>query len=1266
MSIPGAASPLFLATTAGAADAFEISRSLRFNSGDSAYLNRTPSSAGNRKTWTWSGWIKKTVQGSYQKFFSGGNTSDEHGFRFENTDQLSVYRYSGGMTFQVKTTRVFRDPSAFFHLVVAYDSSQGTASNRVKIYINGVQEADFATSNYPSQNSEYGINNTVEHGIGRLSGAPSSEYFNGYLAEVNFIDGQALAPTDFGETDDNGVWQAKEFTGTYGTPASTVLVGSPSYPSSFTSEGNKTSDQTGLSFGSWSGTYTGAETKIFKNSNTTAFALQLSLAGPTIDRLLWYSDNATDWTYVGNVSSLSNPYTLSGHKYYATSEGSGGATVTASSPATGVNSFRLAFTDNSSDAALGTDSSGNSNTWTVNNLLALAPGLATANQGMDVVTYSGNSTARNIGGLAFAPDLVIIKSRSNSGYNHYWVDSVRGTNKNLYSNLTESVHTADRLSSFNSDGFGLTSHDGVNSSGKTYVAWCFRAGGAASSNTNGTITSSVSANTTYGFSVVTYTGNATQGASVGHGLSTAPSWIIVKRRDAATNWAVGHSGLGAWNKVLYLNIRDSVYTQSEPFNGTTPTSSVFELYDSSTTNASGGSYVAYVWSEIAGFSKFSSYTGSGASKAVTGLGFKPKYVLFKSSSKGATSWMIADSTRGDNQILRAHTADQETTESISFSFDADGFSFNTSNDNFNESGQTYIYAAFAEKPDQSGIDSLVDTPSNAATPSDTGVGNEVVGNYATLNPLDPTTATLSNGNLDCNLGNAATHVRGTFQISSGKRYWEITPTSLSGDMLIGICLPTQVFNGDLNTSVAFTYYNDGRKFSNGSGSSYGASYTVNDVIGVAFDADAGTLTYYKNGVSQGTAFTGLTAEYFPAVSDGSSGAASSFVINFGQRAFAYPLSGYKSLNTASLPTPTIADGSKYFDTKLWTGNGGTQAITGLNFSPDFVWGKLRSGASAISHILYDAVRGAGSLKGINSDLTRAEGGCYDDASNHGYLDSFDANGFTVVDGNLTTNYLNSNNDPYVAWAWDAGTSTVTNNDGSIASQVRANPSAGFSIVSYNAGLTSSGSESIGHGLNTAPALIIGKDRDDGTHAWRIRPFFLNDNAYDYLEFDTGALAQFNSNDGTMSLPTSTTFDVNWNSSVGASNDIIAYCFAPVEGYSAMGSYIGNASADGPFVSLSFRPALVIIKCSSTSNSYTNWDINDSARDTFNVADATLAANISDAENSGNIGTQKIDFLSNGFKIRQEPTSSSKNLSGQTYIYIAFAENPFQANGGLAR
>ena len=672
-------------TGAAAAAEYVIPKSLRFNSGDSAYLSRTPSSAGNRKTWTWSGWIKKCGQGSYQKFFFGGNTSDEHGFRFENTDQLSVYRYSGSFTFQVKTTRVFRDPSAFFHLVVAYDSTQATASNRVKIYINGVQETDFATSTYPSQYSDYGINNTVEQSIGRLSGAPSSEYFNGYLADIQFVDGQQLAATDFGETrSSDGVWVPKEFAGTFSSDPVTIQVGSPSYPSDFTSSGNKTSDQTGLSFGSWSGTYTGANTKIFKASDDSVFSILVDTTGRNDDRLLWYSDNLTDWTYIGNGNAFSPPYTLSGHKYYCTSEGAGDVTLHVSNPT--FNSFHLNFSDSSTNEALGFDS---------------APTTPDPDpkKGMDVVTYSGTGAVQNIGGLNFEPGLVWIKSRtSTNGHNIY--DTVRGANKYLSSHLTTAEGTStNELNTFNPDGFNLGSAAGVNGSGKNYVAWTWRAGGPAVPNTSGTINSQVSANTDYGFSIVSYTGNGSIAQTIGHGLSSAPKWIIAKNLDYSIGWPVYHSGVGPGNS-LFLN------TDGTPSGGTgiwgnvDPTNSVFTVANDPEANKNGDNYIAYCWSEVSGYSKFGTYTGNGSTTGpVITTGFKPRWILVKNTSSSAR-WIVWDTERDDDTLDKGLSPNLNSAEVTAFNANilSDGFQIVDSETTLNENNSTFIYAAFADRP----------------------------------------------------------------------------------------------------------------------------------------------------------------------------------------------------------------------------------------------------------------------------------------------------------------------------------------------------------------------------------------------------------------------------------------------------------------------------------------------------------------------------------------------------------------------------------------
>jgi hypothetical protein len=334
------------------------------------------------------------------------------------------------------------------------------------------------------------------------------------------------------------------------------------------------------------------------------------------------------------------------------------------------------------------------------------------------------------------------------------------------------------------------------------------------------------------------------------------------------------------------------------------------------------------------------------------------------------------------------------------------------------------------------------------------------------------------------------------------------------------------------------------------------------------------------------------------------------------------------------------------DTKLYTGNGGTQTISGLEFSPDLVWIKTRS-ANGYAHILQDTVRGAG--KSLASQSTNLEVGNAGD-----FIGSFNSDGFSV-----NTTYLsgtapdtNGNVDTFVAWAWDAGSSTVTNNDGSIASQVRTNPSAGFSIVKWNNG--GGGVQNVGHGLNATPEFWIFKPIDT-SGSWFVYHKSIGTGKYLRLERTDAQVGTL-----TYWTPTATAMNIATNLVVGTSSNMIAYCFAPVEGYSAMGSYTGNGSADGPFVFTGFRPAFLMIKATTTN---TSWYMLDEKRDGYNTIVPALIANGSNAESSVNPTGGKLDFLSNGFKLR---ASSGLNESGNTYIYAAFASNPFQANGGLAR
>jgi hypothetical protein len=445
---------------------------------------------------------------------------------------------------------------------------------------------------------------------------------------------------------------------------------------------------------------------------------------------------------------------------------------------------------------------------------------------------------------------------------------------------------------------------------------------------------------------------------------------------------------------------------------------------------------------------------------------------------------------------------------------------------------------------------------------------------------------------------------------------------------------------------------NGQKYNNSSASAYGNTFTTNDVIGVAFDADAGSLFFYKNGVAQNSgtaAFTGLTSgPYFPAASDRNTSTSTTIVHNFGARSFAYTApSGFKALNTASLPSPLVTKPSTVMDVLLWSGTGGNRSLTGLNMNPDFVWIKQRNQAYSVGHQLYDIVRGAGSLKQLDSSNTTAEGG--GNTNQYGYLSSFDSAGFSVTAGSVDSDYVNKSGVTYAAWCWDAGSSTVTNTAGSISSQVRANASAGFSVVTWTQ--ASAGANTIGHGLGVAPSLVIVKSRSLASewavyHAELGATKFLKLNATDAA----GTVSAYWNN----TAPTSSVFSVgSWSNLAG---DNLAYCFAPVAGYSSFGSYVGNGSSsnDGPFVYTGFRPKWVMIKASSSDPSGGGWwNIIDATRNTYNAATSRLGANSSTAENNS---YQWMDLLSNGFKLRELLDGS--NVSGVTYIYAAFAESPF--------
>ena len=311
--------------------------------------------------------------------------------------------------------------------------------------------------------------------------------------------------------------------------------------------------------------------------------------------------------------------------------------------------------------------------------------------------YTGNGSTQSITGVGFQPDLTWLKARSESEYNFLY-DAIRGATKGLSSDLTAAEATySDGLTAFASDGFTLGSSNGINRSGTTYASWNWKANGAGSSNTDGSITSTVSANTTAGFSIVSYTGTGAN-ATVGHGLGVAPKVVLVKNRDGIDVWVMQHGSL-ADNEFLEFNGIAAKQTDSARFNGTAPTSTVFSVGTSGTTNGNTEKFIAYCFAEKPGYSKFGSWIGNGnADGTFVYTGFKPEFVILKNAS-GTNQWLMFDNAREPGNVMGTYLEPNSSAAEANFDgfdFLSNGMKMRTSNSAWNTSGSTYIYIAFGQ------------------------------------------------------------------------------------------------------------------------------------------------------------------------------------------------------------------------------------------------------------------------------------------------------------------------------------------------------------------------------------------------------------------------------------------------------------------------------------------------------------------------------------------------------------------------------------------
>jgi hypothetical protein len=1106
---------LLLGAVSAAAGDYLIEQSLLFNDNDSAYLSRIPSVTGNRKTWTWSGWMKRANIDAYQHFICAGPSgSDFFVSRFGTTGKLELWDYSSA-TDHLKyiTTAVFNDSSAWYHIVFAVDTTQATASNRVKIYVNGVQVTAFDTETDPSLNFDTHINSSsYKHEIGALTGSGANVYTDGLMAFPILVDGAALDATSFGEEDDDGYWNPIEFAGS--ATLDLIPFG----------DGTIIGNATGLS------------------GQAAAFNGVIAQTGANS------AQGTTDPTYIGK--QWSSAKTIRQAIIYSPTDDNfgGGSPVTVTLEGS---------TDNfsSSIVTLGTVSG------IVNTGVAK---VVTFNEA-DLITTTAYEYHRfkitGGGSGSKIAEAQFFAESATSGY---------GTN-GFVLDFADSSHFGNDVS-----GAGVTPDLTVATS------W---------SGTN---------LAQYGFSA----GNITKNTLSQNAIRTVGVWG------------------GDFSITLDLLDGDGTFGTNEQFFGFASASDTFDDTKTAST-ITGTNYYIQPATDSA---TLMTYYRNGA--ALSTFAVVPGDTI-KWERSGTTVTLYV------NTVSRF----SETTSLTGLVY---GFiqlyKTNESADNVTTTGtfsNSFIDNGFVS------TDQLADTPTDSA---DEGIGNRLVFNA-------------NNKGSSSTLSEANTKITGTGATWAGCYTSIMIPTTgvwyvaakyagtYDGGNAGVLALST---SGADITTANYDYSGSYAAVAGGgvsgeirySGANQASvSMTTNDEIGFLVDRDTDVVKVYKNGILVHTysQLPGTTELWASGWVYGSSGSIN--LINDQTNLVSGAPSGSLDIATQNLPAPTIADGSDYFNTVLYTGDGSTQAITGVGFQPDLVWIKARETVTSNgNHGVWDAVRGTSAA--LRTNTTEAELG-------YG-VTAFGADGFTVP----SNTEVNENTKDYVAWCWKANGAGSSNTDGSITATVSANQTAGFSIVTY----TGTGvAATVGHGLGVAPKMIFAKERD-GVNAWNVYHASIGATQRGYLNTDAvfdATAAPWNNTAPTTSVFTVGTADVT-NRSAGS---ILAYCWAEVEGFSKFGSYTGNGSTDGPFVYTGFRPAFILWKPTSATG---NWNITDSARSTYNITAANLNPNTTNVE-----GTAAIwDFVSNGVKIRNSNTYV--NGSGTTYIYAAFAEHPFQGDEGYTQ
>jgi hypothetical protein len=1336
MSIPGSALT-FLGAASGAGDAgFKIERSLRFNDDDSAYLSRT-FSAGNRQSWTWSGWVKRSELGSGRRALFGAygasNDTDLLEFGFQAG---GIYATTNSTTFL--TAEVFRDPSAWYHYFVRYNGSN------IKFFINGNEVYSWAKT------GDLGINGAWEHNVGR-GPATGGRYHDGYLAEVHFVDGQALAVTDFGEFDaTTGVWNPIEFTGSH-NPAATNYDSLLTVPGGFASGEGAANAFDGST-----------STRAKASTADDIFTFDLSSLNLTGSFEFWATNASSEYSLDGGTtwtSSLSSQYTTATSDISGVSnikfKPSSGTTmkvtafrnqgnVLVNTPA-GVNGFYLNFSDNSTDDALGTDSSGNNNTWDDNNLSADGPSVATTgnislsnnvNRNFFFKGSVGDTFSCTLGNHVWdSPDgatwtyrgtsqtsvtltqiyVVVTGStdisftNSNSASVEYWdlplstgIANGAGTTTtfNIISygagNIDSLIDTPTNYEADSGNNGGnyatlnpLALGDNITlSNGNLYASEASTSGHTWAKSTIGvksgkwyvevTVESATGPNN---FGLTNYSRQhtgwiGTDGSALnqfnivynnGSSRTILDGNVAMSQTISGGQWTVGdvlQFAYDADNGKAWFGINNTWYQA----NGSSTTLSAVEAgtnatfvnfaYDSEyffTTDHHDAAFThnygqrPFAYTPPSGYKSLctqnlatppiadgsdyfdiQTYDGTGTSQTLPGLSFTAD-LLWRKSRSADQFHNLVDSVRGlSNALITNDTYSEQTGQSNVSNVTSTGYDIgteggiNTNNETYvawawdagANSSKTYTVTVVSDSGNKYRFDGhgtsavtldLEEGSTYVFDSSDTSVDSHpfVIGTSANSNEystgvtytLDGVTKTYS----QYTSGFAAATTRKlTITVPSGAPtlyYWCSAHSGMGGQINTNSTAGATVLSGSLRAASAVN-----------SGNDYSAGYAGHNPVGTWSDTDS---------------WSGL-----PAVSNGQKGYFSG----------TETLSNGSVISAAANPKPfgAVANGSQGFVLRAST----TVTLRLL----------------VQSHVTEIATTSSDSQTFGDRTIvaTNPASGSYVEATGKCFWWS----------GN--TNY------PSISVM---GTLYDAPQQPTISSTVRANASAGFSIVTYTGNghsqAVGSSTATVGHGLNAQPEFIIVKNLDDtngqdwsvyhvGTDLTAPKDYYLALNKPD------GRTANSSSDKWSDVAPTSSVFTLGSSASVNRSNDDhVAYCFASVEGYSRFGSYVANAdsNSNGPFVFTGFRPRWIMTKqVTGTTDAYSAWLIVDTERDTYNVADESLFANKDTRQGrrgtgSGSAGTW-MDIVSNGFKIRYNGTELN-GTDGDTYIYAAFAENPFK-------